>query len=313
MNKIELLKSAGIDVTDIHGIKTLNESYIEYAENLESNKLDLGFPKLYEVMRGIRTQELLTISAGTGAGKSALALNMMLNHAKNSGELTIYFSLEMSSVGIAERIIQIELDKYGFEVEKLFVEKDKAFLKECESLAETINNIVIINKRVDILAIPNIVKAIELHKGKKTKLICIDYIGLILNSKYNSINEYERLTDNMSKLYAYAKELNTAIINLSQVGRESIKSEEGIGLYSAKGSGEVENSSDFYLTLERVKENKKNSQDEITKLNSIQINNDLYLMKLTVHKNRRGSCAIIYLTFNRKNLRIKEFDNIDLL
>jgi replicative DNA helicase len=113
----------------------------------------------------------------------------------------------------------------------------------------------------------------------------------------------------MTKLYSYAKELDIAVINLSQVSRSDVKgNENGLSLFSGKGSGEVENSSDFYLTLEKVIENNKTEKEILEKLDLVKRNPNLDLLKLTIHKNRRGKKGIVYVTFNRKNLRIKEFN-----
>lgn len=307
-----LLKSSGLKLSEFNNVETLTDCFLDYANNIESRKIDLGFPELDKQIRGLRTQELLTVVAPTGIGKSALALNFLMNFVKSNDELTVLFSLEMSEVGIAERLFQIEFDLFGLEVEYNFIKKDSLFIQKCRELKQSLNNLVIVNKRIDVYSIPNCVKVLEKIKRKKVRLVCVDYIGLMKNKDFIQ-NEYLRITDNMTKLYSYAKELDIAVINLSQVSRSDVKgNENGLGLFSGKGSGEVENSSDFYLTLESVNESIKNTSDEIEKLNYIKSNDFLDLLKLTIHKNRRGKKGIIYVTFNRKNLRIQEFDKDNL-
>lgn len=306
----ELLKTSGIDISDIHNVSTLTESYIDYARDIDKKKIDFGFPRLETEIRGLRVQELMTIIAGTGIGKSALALNFLMNYVNKTDELTVLFSLEMSDVGIAERIFQIELDRFGYQIEKGFVNKDEKFIQECRDLKSSLNNFIIVTKRIDISSIPDIIRLIEQIKGKKVRLVGVDYIGLMDNAAFRQ-NEYLKLTDNMIKLYSYAKTLDIAIINLSQTSRQDVKgNDNGLSLYSAKGSGEVEQSSDFVLTLERIQ---KPNSIEIEKINSIKDYNDkhkteLEIMKLSIHKNRRGKAGIIYVVFNRKNLQIIEYD-----
>ncbi len=309
----ELLETSGIDIADIHNVNTLTDSYLDYSRNIDKKKIDFGFPNLDKEIRGLRVQELMTIIAGTGIGKSALTLNFLMNYVIKTDELTVLFSLEMSNVGIAERIFQIELDKFGFEIENGFVKRDSKFIEECRNLQSSLNNFVIVTKRVEIGNIPHIIRLIEKIKWKKVRLIGVDYIGLMDNAAFRQ-NEYLKLTDNMIKLYSFAKNLDIAIINLSQTSRQDIKgNENGLSLYSAKGSGEVEQSSDFVLTMERIQ---KPNTAEIEKISSIQAYNDkhsngkneLELMKLSIHKNRRGKAGIIYIVFNRKNLRITEYD-----
>lgn len=306
----ELLKKSGISIEDIHNTDTLTDSYIDYAKDIDIKKIDFGFANLNSAIRGLRTQELMTIIAGTGIGKSALLLNFLMNYTKKTNELTVLFSLEMSEVGIGERIFQIEMDRFGFEIENGFIKKDNQFIQECRELQKSLSNFIIITKRLDISNIPEIINVIQKIRGKKVRLIGVDYIGLMDNVYYRQ-NEYLRITDNMIKLYSYAKTLDVAIINLSQTSRQDVKGNDtGLSLYSAKGSGEIEQSSDYVLTLERIQ---KPNAVEIDKINSLQAYNEkhkteLELMKLSIHKNRRGKSGIIYIIFNRKNLIIEEYN-----
>lgn len=303
-----LLKNSGLKLSEFNNVETLTDCFLNYSDNIEAKRIDLGFPELDKQIRGLRTQELLTVVAPTGIGKSALALNFLMNFVKCKNELTVLFSLEMSEVGIAERLFQIEFDMFGLEVENSFVKKDNLFIQKCRNLKQSLNNLVIVNKRIDVCSIPDCIKVIEIIKEKKVRLVCIDYIGLMKNKDFIQ-NEYFRITDNMTKLYSYAKELDIAVINLSQVSRSDVKGNEaGLNLFSGKGSGEVENSSDYYLTLEKIIVNNKIEKEVLEKLEFIKRNENLDLLKLTIHKNRRGKKGIIYVTFNRKNLRINEYN-----
>ena len=65
-------------------------------------------------------------------------------------------------------------------------------------------------------------------------------------------------------------------------------------MHSGKGSGEVENTSDILLTLEKT--DIKSSQSNIE------------LLKLSVQKNRRGERCSIMVEFNHDNLKMSESD-----
>jgi replicative DNA helicase len=311
-----LLKNEEIKLSDFHNVDTLTDSFINYATDIDKKKINIGFPLLNEQIRGLRVQELLTIVAGTGIGKSALALNFLINFVKNTNELTVLFSLEMSNVGIGERIFQIEMDKFGFEIENGFIKNDTKFIAGCRSLKGSLNNLIIVTNRVEVSKIPAYIKAIEIIKGKKVRLVALDYIGLMDNSIFPK-DEYLRISDNMKKIYSYAKTLDIAIINLSQTSRADVKGNgNGLGLYSGKGSGEVENSSDFFLTLEKLENIKDNEKDKYLAVQEYnetkgKQSGEIELLKLVLHKNRRGKSGIVYVTFNRKNLRIKEFNEND--
>lgn len=309
---IQMLDKSGLKLSDFFDVESLANEYLDYSKNIDSKKIDLGFPILTELLRGLRTQELLTIISKTGVGKSALILNFMLNFTKKTDELCVLFSCEMSSVGIGERIFQISLDCFGYDIEKKFIKQDKDFIKKCYDLKQSLKNFVIVTNRIDVYSIPDYIRVIEKMKNKKVRLIGVDYLGLMDNRVFNR-DEYLRNTDNMKKLYSYAKVLDSAIINLSQTSRQDIKSGEGLSLYSGKSSGEVENSSDFVLTLEHIiNSNDSNINKRLEMIDSYnqkykEISGEIDLMKLSVQKNRRGKCGIIYITFNRKNLKTKEY------
>ena len=296
-------------ILNFHNVDTLVDEYIDYAKDIDKKKIDFSFDLLYKEIRGLRVQELMTVIAGAGIGKSALALNFLMNFVKRTNELTVLFSLEMSTIGIGERIFQIELDKFGYEIESGFVKEEAEFIQECRDLKTSLNNFIIVTDRIEVHKIPDYLKEIETIKEKKVRLVGIDYIGLMENNLFMK-DEYLRTTDNMKILYAYAKKLDIAIINLSQTSRADVKgTKEGLSIYSGKGSGEVENSSDFLLTLERIDEPRTDETDKFAYVESLNTENHLFdLMRLTIQKNRRGKRVIIYVIFNRKNLRIKEFE-----
>ena len=301
-------------ILNFHNVDTLVDEYIDYAKDIDKKKIDFSFDLLYKEIRGLRVQELMTVIAGAGIGKSALALNFLMNFVKRTNELTVLFSLEMSTIGIGERIFQIELDKFGYEIESGFVKEEAEFIQECRDLKTSLNNFIIVTDRIEVHKIPDYLKEIETIKEKKVRLVGIDYIGLMENNLFMK-DEYLRTTDNMKILYAYAKKLDIAIINLSQTSRADVKgTKEGLSIYSGKGSGEVENSSDFLLTLERIDEPRTDETDKFAYVESLNTENHLFdLMRLTIQKNRRGKRVIIYVIFNRKNLRIKEFEKPPLI
>ena len=81
-----LLKGSGLKLSEFNNVDTLTDSFIDYANNIDSKKIDLGFPELDKQIRGLRTQELLTVTAPTGIGKSALALNFLMNFVRTNNE-----------------------------------------------------------------------------------------------------------------------------------------------------------------------------------------------------------------------------------
>lgn len=279
------------NIVEYQDFETRLNHYAEYVKNIQRKKVKIGFPIIDDALRGLRPGNVLTLLAGTGIGKSMIAQNILQNYAKKTNELTIFFSLEMAIEEIFERELQMEFDITGYEVENSFLQDAETIKQRCKTIVNTQNNIITVIKRIDVINITNYIRQIENITGKKAGLVCIDYLALVKNRQFER-EEYLRITDNMQKLKEYAKILEIPFIVLSQVARSEIKSNEGISLFSGKGSGEVENSSDIILSLEKSKEHP--SKDNID-----------YLI-LSILKNRRGGYAKIIIEFNRCNLRMTE-------
>ncbi|MCX6163624.1 MAG: hypothetical protein NTU73_01985, partial [Ignavibacteriae bacterium] len=68
-NELEnLMKKEGLKLSDFHNVDTLTDSYLNYVNDIDKKKINIGFPLLNEQIRGLRVQELLTVVAGTGIG-----------------------------------------------------------------------------------------------------------------------------------------------------------------------------------------------------------------------------------------------------
>lgn len=279
------------NIVEFQDFETRLNHYAEYVKNIQRKKVKIGFPIIDDALRGLRPGNVLTLLAGTGIGKSMIAQNILQNYTKQTNELTIFFSLEMAIEEIFERELQMEFNITGYEVENSFLIDAETIRQRCKTVVNTQNNIITVIKRIDVSNITDYIKQIENITGKKAGLICIDYLALVKNRQFEK-DEYLRITDNMQKLKEYAKILEIPFIVLSQVARSEIKSNEGISLFSGKGSGEVENSSDIILSLEKSKEHPS-------------IDNIDYLV-LSILKNRRGGYAKIIIEFNRCNLRMNE-------
>jgi len=282
--------------------------YKDYCVNVHINKINLGFPTLHSNFRSLRKQELLTILAKSGVGKSIIALNFAINFIECSDEIALIFSMEMSDFGIAERLMQIKLRMAGELIEKGFITKDPDL--EYRALNGTVkfNNLLVVPDPLEIHQIPHYKKHIEETYKKKVGLIVCDHVGLLRNMFFPK-GDYVTVTENMKTLYQYAKTLNVAIINVSQISREAAKQSQ-IGLHGGKGSGEIENSSDFVISVSAVTNNTLDG-DESDKLAMIRAagKQGLYrLLRIVTEKNRRGSeSQNTYALFNTESIIVQEF------
>ncbi|HMQ70123.1 MAG TPA: DnaB-like helicase C-terminal domain-containing protein [Ignavibacteria bacterium] len=297
------MKSSYLNPNDFYSSAELTENYKNYIKESSLKKINLGFPIIDGLTRGIRSKEVMTLIAETGIGKSALTQNILMQHSRTTQELTLYFTLEMSSEEIFERMIQIELKVSGYEVENNFQANDEKFINACKEIAFRNKDFVLIEKRIDINRLNEVVTFLENHFKRKAGLICIDHLLLMENFKLDG-NEYLKVSDNMRKIKSYSLESKIPFIIVSQISRNN--SRTGIDLFAGKGSGEVENSSNFVLGLSKI--TLENCDDYaltervVNEFDSKHIN----LLSLNLLKNRRGRAGNCILEMNRKTLEIYE-------
>lgn len=297
------MESNYLNPSDFYSGKELVENYKQYVAESSLKKINLGFPIIDGLTRGIRPKEVLTLIAETGIGKSALTQNILMQHSRNTKELTLFFTLEMSSEEVFERMAQIELKVSGYDVENKFFNNDEKFIKACLNIADKNKDFVLIEKRIDINRLSEVVEHLENHYKRKAGLICIDHLLLMENFKLDG-NEYLKVSDSMKKLKAYSLENKIPLIIVSQVSRNDSRS--GINLFSGKGSGEVENSSNFVLGLSKITiENCDDfglTERVVNEYNAKHIN----LLSAKLLKNRRGRQGNCILEMDRKTLNIYE-------
>lgn len=195
---------------------------------------------------GIGSGEVLTLSAPTSCGKSALALYIALKAMQEEAVPTLFFSLEMPRKQILKRMIQA---------------LSGANLRQIQERVITDENMKRVNEATDQIAeLPfhsvhtarspqDVVSQVRNYVKKHgVKLVVIDYLQLIPWSN-KAKSKAEGIADISHKIKQMALELDVSVILLSQVNREGAKRETGLSLYDLKDSGDIENDADIVLLL----------------------------------------------------------------
>lgn len=288
------------DPAQMHG------SYADYVKNMQGRKVSLGIPSFDKALGMIRPSQVVTIIGATNVGKTTIAMNIgtaNANTAKN--KLVIFFNLEIDQNEIYERLLQMEFDLFTYEVENAFKHNDKNLLSRFEQIHTKSANFISVIGRVDIDDIMPYVKAIEENYHKEAGLIIIDYLGLLKNKRFTE--EYARVSDNIMKLKEINLSLNVPVIDLSQTSRLDVKNtDKGLSLYSGKGSGEVENSSQIVITIDKLDKDKAMGQQVPYDILEQVERQEIYLLMAKIQKKKQGNYAETVLIQNRKNLRITE-------
>lgn len=210
--------------------------------------IDTGFGTLNKYTAGWQGNWLVIFAARPAMGKTAIAVNRFAKIAAMAGKWVNVFSLEMTDVSLAERLVlgASEIDSYKFKNGDMSDEDWTNYNRavgELERLPIYIDD----SPYVKISHIRNVAR-MNKRKGK-CDMIIIDYLQLA-DAGVNSINgTREQEVSFMSRsLKALAKELNVPVIVLSQLSRkvEERASKRPV-LSDLRESGSIEQDADMVI------------------------------------------------------------------
>lgn len=247
----------------------------------EKRQLKLGYEE-FDKDLNLSQNDLLIIGAGSGTGKTAFALNLLLK--LNRDYQCVYFNMEMSKDILYKRLIAI---RTGISLKALNNVKNlnPNDLEKVSIASEDLENIILINGSINT---PIIKKNILNVKSDKHIVVFLDHIGLIKASG-NSL--YEKMTNVAKDLRTICLDCNCTIIGLCQLSRVSQKNNEIPKLQDLRDSGEIEQSARKVVLLY---DDEKDST------------NENHNMKMIIAKNDDGNRVIKDFVFERYTQRFKE-------
>ncbi len=269
-----------------HDFKHIREVIIDtYAEIRNSGSddpskhgLSTGFSVVDDVLVGMSPGDLVLVGARPGMGKTAFAINMSVNAARSSGKAVCIFSLEMSAVQLALRMLSSEamINSKTLRSGKLQPEEwnklaeASGYLSECNIFIDDTPGIGVAAMRA------------KLRRIKNLGLIVVDYLGLMQSDKRNE-NRVNEVADISRNLKLLAKELGVPIICCAQLSRGPEGRENKKPMLSdLRDSGAIEQDADVVMFIYREEYYKEDSQ----KQNEAEI---------IIAKNRHGSVSNVKL------------------
>jgi replicative DNA helicase len=252
---------------------------------LSGNKivgLDTGFARLNAISNGWHSPDLVIISARPATGKTAFALNLAVNLAKQNIPVA-FFSLEMSTEQLAMRVISSMTGIYSNYLTKAEIHEGN-----WKTLLSTDFNLPLY---VDDTASLNLLDFKEkVRKAKKKwgiKAVFVDYLQLM--SVYGKGNREQEISTISRTLKAMAKELDVPIIALAQLSRDVEKRNGEPRLSDLRESGAIEQDADIVIALH-------NEEPE----------SDNPLIKVLYLKHRNGEVGFIRLQFEKGKQLFKD-------
>ncbi len=253
-----------------------------------------GYLDLDNTLGGLQKSDLIILAARPSVGKTAFALNLAYNIAKQKIPVGL-FSMEMSIDQVVDRFIALAggVSLHDMRTGRLSHEQDE--LLRVTMACDELKNCPLF---IDDSPSPNILQmramARRLQAEHGLGLIIVDYLQL-MSGRRNYDSPVQQVTEISRGLKGLAKELNIPIIALSQLSR-AIEQRDGHRpkLSDLRDSGSIEQDADLVMFIHREDKMKSRDQLDPAKQN---------LAELIIAKHRNGPTAEIKFRIDPVSLR----------
>jgi len=216
----------------------------------EESKVRYPFSKLDDLTLGIRDTELVTITAGSGLGKSQFVRELIYSIFNQTTDNIGIMFLEESTDRTARSLMSLELNK------PIHIPGTEVTHEELE----TAYNTMLKDDRIyfydhfgsnDIDSIVNNVRYFA--KALNCKYICLDHVSIVVSAQSNN-DERKAIDEIMTKLRMLTQETGICLFLVSHLKRPDGKGfEDGaqVSISALRGSGSIAQLSDVVIGLER--------------------------------------------------------------
>lgn len=245
--------------TDFHPIGDFvydaNKQIAEAAENESGTAgLPTGFVDLDRITAGFHPGTLIILAARPAMGKTAFALSIARNMAVDFKKPVAFFSLEMTGVELAMRLISGEAQIAGDKLKKGRLEGwEKQML---EQRTQVLNDAKIFIDDTPQLTIYELrAKCRRLKQKHDIQMVFIDYLQLMSAGTENSKNgnREQEISTISRQLKALSKELGIPVLAMSQLSR-AVETRGGTKkpmLSDLRESGAIEQDADIVMFIYR--------------------------------------------------------------
>ena len=261
-----------------------------------------GFTALDRMTSGWQKTDLVIIAARPAMGKTAFVLSMARNMAVEHNKPVAVFSLEMSSVQLANRLIAAETE-LGSEK----IKNGRLMDWEWEHFNRKLNVLEEAPLFVDDTPALSIfefrAKCRRLKMQHDIGVVIVDYLQLMTAGDAAKGSREQEVSMISRSLKAIAKELNIPILALSQLNR-SVESREGKRpqLSDLRESGAIEQDADLVLFIHRP-EYYGITEDENG-------NSLIGVAEIIIAKHRNGSVGDVSLAFKKQQVKFMDLETV---
>ncbi|MBR3235195.1 MAG: replicative DNA helicase [Atopobiaceae bacterium] len=262
-----------------------------------------GYPGIDNHLQGLRPGQMVVIGARPGVGKTSFALNLATNAAAN-GASVAFFSLEMSKIEIAQRLLsaQAKIPLTAIRGARI---QDNQWPTIMEATRDLSQLDIVIDDTPGTTVTEIRAKARRMLREKENGLVIVDYLQLLSpppggrrsDSRANEVSEMSR------GIKIMAKDLGVPVIALSQLNRgletRAGKYGKRPQLSDLRESGSIEQDADIVILLDRSMTEEEAEREERP---------DMGVTEFIIAKNRSGPLGIVSLMFLPGSTKFVEVD-----
>jgi replicative DNA helicase len=222
--------------------------------------IETGFDDFDEMTGGLHGSELVILAARPSMGKTALALNMVEHVAVNCQQPTLFVSLEMSALELADRLLCSRAKINGHRLRNGQITSDEQ-RKLIQTAAEVSTAPLYIDDSPSRTMTEIAAAARRLKRKEGLALVAIDYLQLIEPDNSRDPRQ-EQVAKIARRLKGLARELNVPVLCLAQLNRQAEATRDNKPQLShLRESGAIEQDADVVMFIHREEYYQSNEED----------------------------------------------------
>ncbi len=276
--------------SEVESLKRLLHDSYEKLELLAKQRSEVtglatGLDDFDRLTSGLQPQNLVIIAARPSMGKSGLALGIARYVAADLRRPVLFFSLEMSKVEIANRLLSSEakVDSGKLRTGRL---EDRDWRAVGDALGHLNEAPLFIDDTPSISLMEIRAKARRLKQREKDlAMIVVDYLQLMQSDGRRPESRVQEVAEMSRGLKMLAKEMDIPVVALSQLSRQpEARTDKRPMLADLRESGAIEQDADIVGFIYR---------DEVYDQESA----DKGIAELIIAKHRNGAIGTVKLAF----------------